>query len=145
MLSRAGGNINARGALIHVFGDLLGSVAALVAGAVIYWTGWTPIDPILSIVVALLILRSTLAAPAPVDRRAHGAACRRTCPTTTIGDRARGAAGGAGRPRPARVVHERGPRRAVGARACSRDGLAWPRDARGGEADARAANSESGT
>jgi len=60
MLSRAGGNINARGALIHVFGDLLGSVAALVAGAVIYWTGWTPIDPILSIVVALLILRSTL-------------------------------------------------------------------------------------
>jgi cobalt-zinc-cadmium efflux system protein len=60
MLSRAGGNINARGALIHVFGDLLGSVAALIAGAVIYWTGWTPIDPILSIAVALLILRSTL-------------------------------------------------------------------------------------
>ena len=73
MLSRAGGNINARGALIHVFGDLLGSVAALVAGAVIYWTGWTPIDPILSIVVALLILRSTLDAAAPVDRRADGA------------------------------------------------------------------------
>lgn len=60
MLSRAGGNINARGALIHVIGDLLGSVAALVAGAVIYWTGFTPIDPILSIAVALLILRSTL-------------------------------------------------------------------------------------
>ncbi len=60
MLSRTSGNINARGALVHVFGDLLGSVAALVAGAVIFWTGWTPIDPILSIVVALLILRSTL-------------------------------------------------------------------------------------
>jgi len=59
MLSRSGEGINARGALLHVFGDLLGSVAALVAGAVIYWTGWMPIDPILSLVVALLILRST--------------------------------------------------------------------------------------
>lgn len=59
MLSRASGSINARGALLHVFGDLLGSAAALVAGAVIYATGWTPIDPILSIVVALLILHST--------------------------------------------------------------------------------------
>jgi cobalt-zinc-cadmium efflux system protein len=61
VLSRAAGGINARGALLHVFGDLLGSVAALVAGAVVYRTGWTPIDPILSLVVALLILRSTLA------------------------------------------------------------------------------------
>ena len=60
MLARAGGGINARGALLHVFGDLLGSVAALTAGAVVYATGWTPIDPILSIAVAMLILRSTL-------------------------------------------------------------------------------------
>jgi cobalt-zinc-cadmium efflux system protein len=59
MLSRSSGNINARGALLHVFGDLLGSVAALIAGAVVYTSGWTPIDPILSVVVALLILRST--------------------------------------------------------------------------------------
>jgi cobalt-zinc-cadmium efflux system protein len=59
MLSRAGSSINARGALLHVFGDLLGSVAALVAGAVVASTGWTPIDPILSLVVTLLILRST--------------------------------------------------------------------------------------
>jgi cobalt-zinc-cadmium efflux system protein len=59
MLSRAAGSINARGALLHVFGDLLGSVAALIAGAVIHFTGWMPIDPILSLVVALLILRST--------------------------------------------------------------------------------------
>lgn len=59
MLSRASGSINARGALLHVFGDLLGSAAALVAGAVIYTTGWMPIDPILSLVVVLLILRST--------------------------------------------------------------------------------------
>jgi cobalt-zinc-cadmium efflux system protein len=60
MLTRAGGGINARGALLHVLGDLLASIAALVAGAVVYATGWTPIDPILSLVVALLILRSTL-------------------------------------------------------------------------------------
>jgi cobalt-zinc-cadmium efflux system protein len=60
ILSRGGDGINARGALLHVIGDLLGSVAALVAGAVVYWTGYMPIDPILSLVVALLILRSTL-------------------------------------------------------------------------------------
>jgi cobalt-zinc-cadmium efflux system protein len=59
LLSRAGGSMNARGALLHVLGDLLGSVAALIAGAVIYFTGWTPVDPLLSVVVALLILRST--------------------------------------------------------------------------------------
>jgi cobalt-zinc-cadmium efflux system protein len=39
-------------------GDLLGSVAAIVAALVILWTGWTPIDPLLSALVALLILRS---------------------------------------------------------------------------------------
>jgi cobalt-zinc-cadmium efflux system protein len=61
MLSKSSHGINARAALLHVMGDLLGSVAALVAGAVVYWTGWTPMDPILSLVVALLILRSTLA------------------------------------------------------------------------------------
>ncbi len=60
MLARSGGGINARGALLHVAGDLLGSIAALIAGAVVYATGWTPIDPILSIAVAMLILRSTL-------------------------------------------------------------------------------------
>ena len=52
--------MNTRAALLHVMGDLLGSVAALVAGAVIYFTGWLPIDPLLSIFVALLILVSTL-------------------------------------------------------------------------------------
>jgi cobalt-zinc-cadmium efflux system protein len=61
LLVRSADGINARGALLHVFGDLLGSVAALVAGSVIYATGWLPIDPILSLVVALLILRSTFA------------------------------------------------------------------------------------
>ena len=59
LLARAGGGINTRGALLHVLGDLLGSVAALVAGAVIHFTGWMPIDPLLSLAVALLILHST--------------------------------------------------------------------------------------
>ena len=59
MLSRSGGGLNIRGALLHVIGDILGSIAALVAGAVVQFTGWTPIDPILALVVALLILRST--------------------------------------------------------------------------------------
>lgn len=52
------GNLNVRAAALHVIGDLLGSVAALGAAVVILTTGWTPIDPILSVVVAVLILGS---------------------------------------------------------------------------------------
>jgi cobalt-zinc-cadmium efflux system protein len=59
VLSTASGSLNARGALLHVLGDVLGSVAAIIAGAVIVATGWMPIDPILSVVVAALIVRST--------------------------------------------------------------------------------------
>jgi cobalt-zinc-cadmium efflux system protein len=51
-------NLNMRSALLHVLGDLLGSVAAIVAAVVILWNGWTPIDPILSILVALIVLKS---------------------------------------------------------------------------------------
>jgi len=60
VLSRDQQNINTRAALVHVMGDLLGSVAALASGAIIWFTGWAPIDPILSLVVCGLILRSTL-------------------------------------------------------------------------------------
>jgi cobalt-zinc-cadmium efflux system protein len=59
ILSRAQGSLNLRGALLHVISDLLGSAAAIVAGAVILATGWAPIDPILSLAVSVLILRST--------------------------------------------------------------------------------------
>ncbi|MEO5765822.1 MAG: cation diffusion facilitator family transporter [Casimicrobiaceae bacterium] len=59
VLSRATRSLNTQGALLHVLSDLLGSAAAIVAGAVIIATGWTPIDPILSIAVSVLILRST--------------------------------------------------------------------------------------
>ncbi len=48
-------DLNMRGALWHVAGDLLGSVAAIIAAILILTTGWTPIDPILSVLVALII------------------------------------------------------------------------------------------
>jgi cobalt-zinc-cadmium efflux system protein len=48
-------DVNMRGALLHVIGDLLGSVAAIAAAIVIGLTGWMPIDPLLSLAVALLI------------------------------------------------------------------------------------------
>ena len=75
-------NLNIRGAILHVLGDLLGSVAAVIAALVIMRTGWTPIDPLLSVLVAVLILRSAWVlvkdsahillegAPSNIDRRA---------------------------------------------------------------------------
>jgi cobalt-zinc-cadmium efflux system protein len=50
------GSLNLRGAYLHVLGDVLGSVGAIVAGGVIWLTGWTQADPLISIVLALLIL-----------------------------------------------------------------------------------------
>ncbi len=52
------GNLNVRAAVLHVAGDLLGSVAALAAAVTILMTGWMAIDPILSVLVAVLILGS---------------------------------------------------------------------------------------
>jgi cobalt-zinc-cadmium efflux system protein len=51
-------SVNVAGALAHVIGDLLGSLAAIAAALIILWTGWTPIDPLLSLFVAGLIVRS---------------------------------------------------------------------------------------
>jgi cobalt-zinc-cadmium efflux system protein len=51
-------NLNIRAAALHVFGDLLGSVAAVIASIIVLTTGWMPIDPLLSMVVALIIVRS---------------------------------------------------------------------------------------
>jgi cobalt-zinc-cadmium efflux system protein len=59
VLSRSERTLNTRAALLHVLGDLAGSFAALLAGAVIYFTGWQPIDPVLSLVIGVLILAST--------------------------------------------------------------------------------------
>lgn len=61
LLNKDQSSLNTRAALTHVMGDLLGSVAAIMAGLIIVFTGWLPIDPILSAFVALLIVRSTWA------------------------------------------------------------------------------------
>lgn len=50
------GNLNTRGAYLHVLGDALGSAGALAAAAIIATTGWMLADPIVSIALALLIL-----------------------------------------------------------------------------------------
>ncbi len=52
-------DLNRRAAMLHVLGDLLASVAALVSGLVILLTGWAMIDPILSLIIVALILFST--------------------------------------------------------------------------------------
>lgn len=52
------GNLNMRGAFLHVLGDLLGSVGAIVAGLLIFFFGWAIADPIASMLVAILILVS---------------------------------------------------------------------------------------
>jgi cobalt-zinc-cadmium efflux system protein len=59
ILSKDRDSMNTRAALVHVLGDMLGSVAALAAGAVIYFTGWMQIDPLLSMFVSLLLLKAT--------------------------------------------------------------------------------------
>jgi cobalt-zinc-cadmium efflux system protein len=125
LLSRASGSINARGAMIHVLGDLLGSLAAIIAGGVILATGWTPIDPILSLVVSLLILRSTLSllkqstgvlmegVPAHLDYNAIGNALVRLPGVTGVHD--------------LHVWNMTAERAALSAHIALADGNTWPR------------------
>ncbi|MGH8264631.1 MAG: cation diffusion facilitator family transporter [Steroidobacterales bacterium] len=54
-------NLTMRSAYLHVVSDLMGSIAAVIAAIVILTTGWTRIDPLLSILVAVLIVRSAVA------------------------------------------------------------------------------------
>jgi cobalt-zinc-cadmium efflux system protein len=61
VLSRGGGHqhdLNTRGAFLHVVGDLLGSVGAIVAALVMLATGWYLADPMLSAGIGLLVLWS---------------------------------------------------------------------------------------
>jgi cobalt-zinc-cadmium efflux system protein len=51
-------NLNVRAASVHVLGDLLGSAGVIAAAGIILATGWTAADPLISILVAVLILRS---------------------------------------------------------------------------------------
>ncbi|AIX50616.1 MULTISPECIES: CDF family zinc transporter ZitB [Pantoea] len=63
LLHRGSGekNLNVRAAALHVMGDLLGSVGAIAAAVIVMLTGWTPIDPILSLLVSVLVVRSAWA------------------------------------------------------------------------------------
>jgi cobalt-zinc-cadmium efflux system protein len=54
-----GENLNTRGAWLHVLADTLGSVQAIVAGALILAFGWTWLDPVASVLIALLVLYSS--------------------------------------------------------------------------------------
>lgn len=59
LLSRGEQTLNTRGAMLHVMGDLLGSVGAVGSGIVVLATGWMPIDPILSLLICVLIVISS--------------------------------------------------------------------------------------
>jgi cobalt-zinc-cadmium efflux system protein len=59
-LSPHGHDLNARAARLHVLGDALGSIAALVSGVVIALSGWTRIDPIASLAICVLIAISSV-------------------------------------------------------------------------------------
>jgi cobalt-zinc-cadmium efflux system protein len=57
VLSRGERTLNVRSALLHVAADVLGNIGALLAGLLIFLAHWTPIDPILSLITAILIVR----------------------------------------------------------------------------------------
>ncbi|WP_341808128.1 cation diffusion facilitator family transporter [Wolbachia endosymbiont (group E) of Neria commutata] len=56
--SKCENNINIKSAVLHVIGDILGSVAAILASIIIMFTNWQMVDPILSVVVSVIILNS---------------------------------------------------------------------------------------
>lgn len=60
VLSRDTHSLNTRAALLHVMGDLLGSIAAIISGVVIYYWNWLPIDPIVSVFISALIVVSSV-------------------------------------------------------------------------------------
>ncbi|HEU5397693.1 MAG TPA: cation diffusion facilitator family transporter [Gammaproteobacteria bacterium] len=60
VLAQGHASLNTRASLLHVLGDMLGSIAAVLSGVVIWTTGWLPADPLLSLFIALLILLSSL-------------------------------------------------------------------------------------
>ena len=51
-------SLNQRGAYLHVLGDLLGSVGALIAGVIILASGWLLADPLISVLIGVLVLGS---------------------------------------------------------------------------------------
>jgi cobalt-zinc-cadmium efflux system protein len=59
ILGKGEKTLNTKSALLHILGDLLGSIIVLISGAIIYFSHWSKIDPILSIGICCLILFST--------------------------------------------------------------------------------------
>jgi cobalt-zinc-cadmium efflux system protein len=60
LLGHGAQDLNRRAAALHVLGDLLASIVALLSGLVIVFTGWTLVDPLLSLLIVAFILISTL-------------------------------------------------------------------------------------
>jgi cobalt-zinc-cadmium efflux system protein len=60
LLGRRRENINIEGAFLHMVGDTLGSLGTIVAGVVIWTSGWTLIDPLTSVVIGVIILLGSL-------------------------------------------------------------------------------------
>jgi cobalt-zinc-cadmium efflux system protein len=58
VLSKNSHSLNTKAAMIHAMGDLFGSLVAIVAGAIIYFTNWSIVDPLLSLVVIILLIVS---------------------------------------------------------------------------------------
>lgn len=60
LLAKRERTLNIRAVLLHVFSDIIGTLAVLISGIVIYFTQWMIIDPVLSIVIGLLIAFSSI-------------------------------------------------------------------------------------
>ena len=59
-LSRSGDeSLNIRGAFLHVVADTLGSIGAISAGLIMYFTGWYQVDPLISMMIGVLIFYSS--------------------------------------------------------------------------------------
>lgn len=60
ILHRDKNNMNVKAAALHVMGDLLASVAAIISAIIIYYTGYTIVDPILSLLISIILIPSTI-------------------------------------------------------------------------------------
>lgn len=59
LMRGSGDNLNMKGALLHVAGDLLGSIGAIAAALIIHWTGWLQADALVSLLIACIILKTS--------------------------------------------------------------------------------------
>jgi cobalt-zinc-cadmium efflux system protein len=50
-------NLNVKAAFLHIMGDLFSSIGVIIGGIIIFFTGWFTVDPILSILIGLIILK----------------------------------------------------------------------------------------